>query len=97
VAQLEPCVDELDAGELAELEHAGRLAQGEYTTAAYALRDKIRTRRAVLTAPAAAEPGDTYSERQTTAAEAMDSEGVSEEPDVDAAVDEALEPTGDAE
>ena len=99
VAQLEPRVDELDVGELAELEQAGRLAHGEYTTPAYALRDKIRTRRATLTAAAAAEPGDTDSQRQTPAAEPIDSEGVSEEPDagVDVDVDEVLEPGGDAE
>jgi ParB/RepB/Spo0J family partition protein len=97
VAQLEPRVDELDAAQLAELKQAGRVAHGEYTIPAYALRDKIRTRRTTLTAAAAAEPGDSDSERQTPAAEPIDRDGVSEEPAVDAAVDEVLERTGDAE
>jgi hypothetical protein len=82
VAELEPRVDELGDDELVELEQAGRLAHGEYTTAAYALRDKIRTRRAVLTAAAAAE---------------SEGVGEEPDVDVDADVGEVLKPTGDAE
>jgi hypothetical protein len=105
VAELQPRVDDLDAGQLAELEQAGRLAHGEYTTAARALRATIRTRHAALTAPpaaaaaAAAAAGDADSEPQTPAAEAIDRAGVSEQRDVEAGadVDEVLESTGDAE
>ena len=45
VAELEPRVDELSEDEFAELEQAGRLAHGEYTQAAYALCEKVRTPR----------------------------------------------------
>ena len=92
VAELEPRVDELDDAQLAELEQAGRLAHGEYTTPAYALRDKVRTRRAAI---AAAAGPDSDSDQDAAAPEAIDGAGVNEEPDVD--VDEALEPAGDAE
>ena len=77
------------SGELAELEQAGRLAHGEYTTAAYALRDKVRTRRAAI---AAAAGPDSDSDQDAAAPEAIDGAGVDEEPDVD--VDEVLEPDG---
>jgi hypothetical protein len=107
VAELQPRVDELDAGQLAELEHAGRLAHGEYTTAGHALRAKIRTRHAALTAAAAAAAaaaaGDTDSEQERPGAEAIDSAGVSEpqRPAAEAidraGVDEVLETMGDAE
>jgi hypothetical protein len=94
VAELEPRVDELGEDELSELEQAGRMAYGEYTTRAYALRDKVRTRRAVIAAAAAA-GSDSDSDQDADAPEAIDGAVVDEEPDVD--VDDALEPRGDVE
>jgi hypothetical protein len=95
VAELEPRVDELGEDELSELEQAGRLAYGAYTTPAYALRDKVRVRRAALTAAAVAAPDSSDSGQDAAAPEAIDGVGVDEEPDVDD--DEALQPSGDVE
>jgi ParB/RepB/Spo0J family partition protein len=57
VPELEARIDDLDAGELDELERVGRVAHGAYSIASHELRDKVRVRRSALTdtiAPASA-------------------------------------------
>jgi hypothetical protein len=49
VDELEPRLEQLDAKELDELERLADVAHGQYTAAAWQLRDKIRTRRTTLT------------------------------------------------
>ena len=50
IAELAPRVDELDSEALDELEQLNVVAHGEYSVAAWELRDKIRARRKTLTA-----------------------------------------------
>ena len=50
VAELQPRIAQLTDRELGELEQAGRLAYGEYTTRAHDLRAKVRARRNALAA-----------------------------------------------
>ena len=61
IAELAPCVDELDTEVLDELEQLSVVAHGEYSIAAWELRDKIRARRKTLSEQAvgaADEPAD---------------------------------------
>jgi hypothetical protein len=52
VEELEARLDELDVGELDELEGVGREAHGMYSIASHALRAKVRARRSTLSAAA---------------------------------------------
>jgi len=50
VAELQPRIDELAGEQLDELEQLGSVAHGEYSSAAWKLRAKVRTRREALAA-----------------------------------------------
>jgi hypothetical protein len=71
IDELEPR-EHLSAGELAELERLAAVAYGEYTMAAWQLREKVRARRASLPASEADDASSTTNDQPDRATDAGD-------------------------